>query len=68
MKRTFSEYIFRSFMYIVVMNGILYMLCAMSHVDFDLTLIGNLVVPVLCALASFYGEELRTKRLALKKP
>ena len=67
MKRTFGDYVFRSFMYIVVMNVILYILCAIFDADFDPTLIGNVVVPVICAFASFYGEDLRAKRLALKK-
>ncbi len=67
MRRTFGDYVFRSFMYIAVMNLILYILCAMIDVDFELTLIGNAVVPVICAFASFYGEDLRAKRLALKK-
>ena len=57
MKMTFGRFILRSVLYIVVMNAVLFILCALFDGDFDPTLLGNVVVPVLCAYASFWGEE-----------
>ena len=67
MNRSFGEKVFRSLMYIVVMNAVFFFLCAIFDEDFDPTFLGNVVVPVICAYASFYGEDLRAKRLAAKK-
>ena len=64
MKMTFGRFILRSVLYIVVMNAVLFILCALFDGDFDPTLLGNVVVPVLCAYASFWGEEKKANRKA----
>ena len=67
MKRTVADYVFRSLLYIVLMNAFMFVLCVIFKSDFEPTFIGNVVVPVICAYASFWGEDLRARRLALKK-
>ncbi len=56
---TISKFILRSVLYIVVMNAVPFFLCAIFDGDFDPTLIGIVVVPVICAYASLWGEKKR---------
>ena len=67
MKRTFADRVLRSLLFIVSMNAAMIILCIIFHADFNPTLLGNVIFPVVCASVSFYGEDLRAKRLAVKK-
>jgi len=61
---TIGRFISKSILYVVLMNTLLFLLCAAFEADFEPTLIGNLVVPVLCAYASTWAEGRRiTKHL-----
>ena len=66
MKVTFGQRVFRSIEYIVLMNAVIFILSAIFDMDYNPNIFNNIVVPILCAAASFYGEERRQKRLALK--
>lgn len=66
MKVTFGQFVLRSFVYVVLMNAAMFVLPAIFDMDYDPNFINNLVVPILCAAASFYGEERRRNRLAMK--
>lgn len=63
MKVTFDRFVFRSFQYIVAMNAIMFVLCAIFGNDFEPTWVGNAVLPIVCASASLWGKAERNKNL-----
>ena len=66
MKITFGKFVLKSIKYIVLMNIIIYILCAVFQADFYPDPVTNLTVPIICASASLWGESWRQKKLARK--
>lgn len=66
MKITFGQVVLKSLIYIVLMNAMLFVLCAIFDADMDPNLVTNVIVPILCAQASLWGEAKKKKKLALQ--
>ena len=56
------KFIMKAVLYVVLMNAVLFVGAAIFESDFDFNPIFNLVVPVICAYASWEVEKGRVRK------